>query len=121
MQNGLTIAARKAFNMMAAALLLPIIVAQATKCHATPVILVKEASMSDYDSPTTDSGHVILSVVVDERGVVRAVYVRKSSGFVSFDRAALQSAGKSIYKPATKNCKPVKGMYSFGMYWASTY
>lgn len=87
--------------MTAAALVSAIILAQATTCQPTPVTLVKDAPMPDYGMPTADSGHVILSVVVDADRVVRAVYVKKPSGFDPFDRASLQSARKSIYKPAT--------------------
>ena len=103
------------------ALLLAISLAQATTCHATPVVLLKDAPMPRYEhQPMSDSGQVVLAIVVDAHGVVRAVHVKKSSGSASYDLAVVQMARNSTYKPATKNCKPVETTYLWDERWATT-
>jgi TonB family protein len=108
--------------MNTVALLFAIILAQATTCRPTPVTLVKQAPMSHvYPDPAAPSGQVIFAVVVDAHGLVKAAYVKKSTGSAAYDRAALQSARNSVYKPATMNCKPIEATYRLGLAWATSY
>lgn len=101
------------------ALLLAIVLA--TTCHATPVVLLKDAPIGRVnDFPSAYSGRVIVAVVVDTHGVVRAVYVKKSSGSAAYDRAVFQMARNSTYKPATQNCKPIEATYLFEEDWGTT-
>jgi TonB family protein len=68
-------------------------------------------------------GSVWVKVLIDEKGRVRAARVLRDSGLnVGFEDAALSSAKKSGWKPATKNGKrvPVWVTYEAGFYFSVT-
>ncbi|HET9678267.1 MAG TPA: M56 family metallopeptidase, partial [Solirubrobacterales bacterium] len=56
-------------------------------------------------------GQVLSEAVIDEKGKVVSVEVKKSSGNANLDYAAAQSLWRSTFLPATRNGKPVAAYY----------
>lgn len=100
------------------AVVLTSLVAQATPkpttaniCAPTAVKLVKPGR--GYSAPQSVPLSVRIAVTVSGKGVVEKAVVTKGSGSTKFDREALYEARTATYKPGTKNCKPVTGVYDF--------
>lgn len=63
-------------------------------------------------------GETTVSLLVDERGVVREARVETGSGWDRFDQAALRAARRTRYHPGLVRCEPAEMwttmMYGFG-------
>jgi protein TonB len=55
-----------------------------------------------------ESGTVLLRVVVDVRGHLKEVSIRKSSGFARLDQQALQDIRSARFVPQTENGQPIE-------------
>ena len=113
--------------MAAAALVLAIILAQATPlpspttsaCPPTDVKRIKPTNAPDPEWPRQDKwctgiACLVVEVVVtvNPDGTVKSAVERGSWG-TGADAAALTAARNSKYVPATVNCQPVMGTYIF--------
>lgn len=104
--------------MTASALLLPIILAQATlptptTCPDTPVRDIKSARFDIPADNRREQLEIHILVTVEPDASVKSVVRQDSSGNRAFDDAAMNSALNSTYAPATANCKPVEGTYLY--------
>jgi len=52
-------------------------------------------------------GEIVLKLTVNKRGKVISAYVEKGVGNTAIERAAKEAAFKRLYKPVTRNGKPV--------------
>jgi TonB family protein len=59
------------------------------------------------------SGTTLVQVDLDETGNLISAEVAKSSGVRAFDRAALEAARASKFRPAIQNCTATPGSYLF--------
>ena len=56
-----------------------------------------------------ETGRVIVRVYVDEAGIPRVTQVKRSSGFVRLDEAALEAVQKARFKPYVEQGVAVAG------------
>ena len=73
---------------------------------ARPLAPVKPQFPPDARSVNA-TGIVEMQIDVDDTGAVAGAAVTRSSGFASFDRAALEAARRAKYAPATFACRPI--------------
>ncbi|HWA30895.1 MAG TPA: energy transducer TonB [Rhizomicrobium sp.] len=59
--------------------------------------------------PDKESGAVVISATVEPDGTVKAVNLRKSSGYADLDQAAANAVNGWKFIPATENGQPVEG------------
>lgn len=55
-----------------------------------------------------ESGTVLMRVVVDAKGLLKEVSIRKSSGFARLDQQALQDIRSARFVPQTENGQPIE-------------
>ena len=79
-------------------------------------VSVTHAEAPMYPDTAREQGAVGIAFVlvsVDADGRVSRVAIRKSTGNVTLDRAALIAARSSTYSPAIVDCIPTAGSYIF--------
>lgn len=77
---------------------------------------IKKPGIKNYSQPEYPAdlrkrnieGEVIVSLRIDEKGNVHDLKINKSSGFSSFDQAALKAVSKWEFKPALKDQQKVQ-------------
>ncbi len=61
------------------------------------------------------SARTVVTFLVDEEGSVREPVVVRSSGYVAFDVAVMEAAGRACYEPASRGGEPIR-VYLVGSY-----
>lgn len=90
-------------------------------CRTTEVKLLKQAPGS---LPTLQPTHygsvtVIVDVLVNANGTVKAVKIMRPSGSKAYDEAVIRMLRNSEYAPRTVNCRPVEGSYRWKVLWVN--
>jgi hypothetical protein len=85
-------------------------------CPPTPVKLLQDGrSTIQEESNIRNGAYNSVDVLVNAKGIVEAVTITRPSGFPLFDLRTVESAVNAKYQPRTINCKPVSGVYQFGL------
>jgi TonB family protein len=72
---------------------------------------IRGTPLVDTPDDATVHGTSTVGITLTAAGALSNVWVARSSGDVSLDRAALQAAWFLRYEPEKQNCRPVSGSY----------
>jgi TonB family protein len=101
------------------AILSALIVAQSTPSSASApcqqdVGVVKSVTPHGFGKVDTESPvSTTIAVVVSPDGKIEKAIVYKPSGDAAFDKASLQGARATVYRPKIVDCTPVSSIYYF--------